>query len=44
MARTSGATNKSEREHKKDAELSLKKAEIARRKAEDKARQKAEKE
>jgi hypothetical protein len=44
MARTSGATNKSEREHKKDAELSLKKAEVARLKAEKKALQDAEKE
>jgi hypothetical protein len=44
MARTSGATNKSEREHKKDAELSLKKAEVARLKAENKALQDAEKE
>jgi len=42
MARTPGATNKSEREHKQDAQISLEKAKRARDK--EKARQKAEKE
>lgn len=37
MGRTSGATNKTEREHKQDAEIARLKAEKARLKAENKA-------
>lgn len=37
MARTSGATNKTEREHKKDAEISRLKAKNAKLKKENKA-------
>jgi hypothetical protein len=34
MGRTEGATNKTEREHKQDAEISLLKAKISKQKAE----------
>jgi hypothetical protein len=34
MGRTAGATNKTEREHKKDAEISTLKAKVAKQKAE----------
>jgi len=34
MPRTSGATNKTEREHKKDAEVALLKAKVAKQKRE----------